>query len=125
MVTDLNFLRTNCSDQFDTDLAIDEYIDFDCELSTNQSILIDNHIHEVLGNSADVSSDEDGMEVSEVESMRKPLIKEVRRAIEMLKEFSFYSEFREGIMKLVRKVNQNVKRLEQKTIECHRFFQEN
>ena len=125
MVTNLNFLRTNYSDQFDTDLAIDEYIDFDCELSTNQSILIDNHIHEVLGNSADVSSDEDGMEVSEVESMRKPLIKEVRRAIEMLKKFSFYSEFPEGIMKLVRKVNQNVKSLEQKTIECPRFFQEN
>ena len=125
MVTNLNFLRTNYSDQFDTDLAIDEYIDFDCELSTNQSILIDNHIHEVLGNSADVSSDEDGMEVSEVESMRKPLIKEVRRAIEMLKKLSFYSEFPEGIMKLVRKVNQNVKSLEQKTIECPRFFQEN
>ena len=75
-------MRRNYSDQVDTDFAIDEYIDFDCELSTNQSILTDKDIiHEVLGNSAKVSSGEDHMEVSEIESIRKPLIKEVRGAI--------------------------------------------
>ena len=34
LATNLNFLRTNYSDQVDTDLATDEYIDFDRELST-------------------------------------------------------------------------------------------
>ena len=58
LAIDLNFLRTNCSDQVDTDLATDEYIDFDRELLTKQSILIDKDIiHEVVGNSADVTSD--------------------------------------------------------------------
>lgn len=58
LAIDLNFLRTNCSDQVDTDLATDEYIDFDRELLPKQSILIDKDIiHEVVGNSAGVTSD--------------------------------------------------------------------
>ena len=78
LATNFIFLRTNYSDQIDTDPA--KYIDFDRELSTNQSILTDKHIiHKVLRNSADVSSDEDDMEVSKVESITKPLIEEVRR----------------------------------------------
>ena len=65
----------------------------------NQSILIGKDIiHEVLGNSADVNSDEDNMEVSEAESVRKPLIEEVRRVTEMLEEFNLYLEFGERIM---------------------------
>ena len=40
LATDFNFLRINYSNQVDTDLAMDEYIDFDRELPTNQSILI-------------------------------------------------------------------------------------
>ena len=67
--------RSNYSDQVDIHFAIDEYLDFDRELSTIQSILTDKDIiHEVLGNSADASSDEDDMEVSEVEFIRKSLI---------------------------------------------------
>ena len=43
------------------------YTDFDRELSANQSILTGKDIiHEVLGNSADVSSNEDDMTVSSV-----------------------------------------------------------
>ena len=41
----------------------------------------------------DVSLDEDDMKVSEVESLRKPLIEEVRTAIEVLEKFSLHSEF--------------------------------
>ena len=78
LATNLIFLRTNYSDQIDTNPA--KYIDFDRELSTNQSILTGKHIiHKALRNSADVSSDEDDKEVSEVESITKPLIEEVRR----------------------------------------------
>ena len=76
LATDLNFLRTNY-----IDLAIDEYIDFDRELSTNQNILRGKDIiDKVLGNS-------DDKKLSAEESVRKPLI-EVRGAIEMLEEFS-------------------------------------
>ena len=65
----------------------------------NQSILIGKDIiHEVLGNSTDVNSDESDMEVSEAESVRKPLIEEVRRVTDMLEEFSLYLEFGERIM---------------------------
>ena len=78
-------MRTNYSNQVNTDFAVDEYIDFDRELSTKQNILADKDIiYEVLGNFVDVSSDDDDMEMSEVESVRKSLIEEVRRAIEML-----------------------------------------
>lgn len=40
----------------------------------------------------------DDTEVREVESIRKPLIEAVGKAIEILEEFSFYSDFWEGIM---------------------------
>ena len=85
-------------------------------MSTNQSILIDkNIIHKVLRNSANVSSDEDGMEVSEVEPIRKSLVEEVRRAIEILEEFSLYLKLGEGMIKSVKEVNHYVYREEQKT----------
>lgn len=114
--TDLNFLRINYSNQVDTDLAMDEYIDFDRELPTNQSILTDKDIiHEVLGNSVDVNSDEDDLEVSKEEFIKRLLIEEVRTAIKMLEELSFYSEFRKGIMKSVTEVNHYVDTSEQKT----------
>ena len=73
----------------------------------NQSILISKDIiHKVLRNSADVNSDEYDMEVSEAESVRKPLIEEVIRVTEMLEEFSLYLEFGEKIMKSVSKRSQ-------------------
>ena len=78
----------------------DEYVDFDRELSTTQRILTEkNIIHEVLGNSAEVSSDEDDMKVSEAESIRKPLIEEVRTVTEILDKFNLYSKFGDMIMK--------------------------
>ena len=40
----------------------------------------------------------DDMEVREAESIRKPLIEAVGKAIEILEEFSFYSDFWEGIL---------------------------
>ena len=89
LATDWNFFRTNYSDQVDTNLTIGEHIFFDLELWSNRSILTDKDIiHEVLGNCTDASSDENDMEVSEEESIRKPLKEKVRRGIEMLEEFS-------------------------------------
>ena len=49
------------------------------------------------------------------EVLWEPLIEEVRRAIELLEEFSLYSEFGKGIIKSVREVNHYVNREEQKT----------
>ena len=73
MAIDLNFLRTNYSDQIDIDLAIDEYTDFDRELLTNQSTLI----HEV--------------------PLKKPLIEEVRRAIEIKRNIAFIRILGKGL----------------------------
>ena len=89
--------------------------DIDRELSTNQIILTDKNItHKVVGNSADVSSDEDDIEVSEIESIRKPLIEEVKRALKFWEEFSFYSELGKRIIKSVREVNHYIDKKEQK-----------
>ena len=49
------------------------------------------------------------------EVLWEPLTEEVRRAIELLEEFSLYSEFGKGIIKSVREVNHYVNREEQKT----------
>ena len=49
------------------------------------------------------------------EVLREPLIEEVRRAKELLEEFSLYSEFGKGIIKSVREFNHYVNRKKQKT----------
>ena len=54
-------------------------------------------------------------QVSEVESIRKPLIEEVRGAIATLEKFSLYSKFWEESIRLVREVNHYIDREEQKT----------
>ena len=46
---------------------------------------------------------------------QEPLIWEVRRSMEMLEDFSLYSELGEGIMNLVKEVNHYVDREDQKT----------
>ena len=48
------------------------------------------------------------MKVREVESIRKPLIEEVRTDIETLEKFSLYSKFGEVVMKSTRRVNHYV-----------------
>ena len=63
----------------------------------------------------DVSLDEDDMKVSEVESLRKPLIEEVRTAIEVLEKFSFYSKFGKWLWSLsegstITSIGKNIKR---------------
>ena len=48
------------------------------------------------------------MKVREVESIRKPVIEEVRTDIETLEKFSLYSKFGEVVMKSTRRVNHYV-----------------
>ena len=45
--------------------------------------------------------------------MRKPLMEEVKSAIEMLEKFSMYSDFGEDILKSVRQVSHFIEREEQ------------
>ena len=76
-------MKTNFESQIDGDLTIDDYIDFDRELCTNQSTISDKDIiREVLNQPVEQSWDEEDDDDPGVAEMRKPLMEEVKSAIE-------------------------------------------
>ena len=118
METDLQFLKTNSKSQVDGDLTVNDYIDFDRELCTNQSTFSDKDIiREVLNHPVEESSDEedddDDDDDDDVVEMRKPLMEEVKSAIEMLEKFSPYSDFGEDVLESTRLVSHFIARKEQ------------
>ena len=89
--------------QVDGALTIDDYIDFDRELCTNQSAISDKDIIcEVLNHTVEESSEEEDDDDSGVIYTRKTLIEEVKSALEILEIISLYSDFSEDISKSIR-----------------------
>ena len=87
-------------------LTIDDYIDFDRELCTNQSAISDKDIIcEVLSHPVEESSEEDDDDDPGVIYKRKPLIEEVKSALEISEKISLYSDFSEDISKSIRQVS--------------------
>ena len=77
-------MKANFKSQVDGDLTNGDYIDFDRELCTNQSTISDKDIIcEVLNHPTEESSHEKDHGAGVIE-MRKPLMEEVKSAIEML-----------------------------------------
>ena len=103
METDLQLLKTNFKSQVDEELKIDDYIDFDQQLWTNQSTIFDKDIIcKVLNHLVEESSDEGDDGDAGVAEMTKWLTEEVKSAIGMLEKFSLYSDFGEDILKSIR-----------------------
>ena len=77
---DLSILKERFADQIDTDISLDEYVDFDIEVSTSHGKLKNAEIiAEVTGTQEDNSDDEESDNV-EGEPIIKPGIEEVQKA---------------------------------------------
>ena len=70
-------------------------------------------IREVFNHPVEESSDMKDDDDAGVVEMRKPLMGEVKSAIEMLEKFSLYSDFGEDIFKSIRHVSHFIEREEQ------------
>ena len=78
---DLSILKERFADQIDTDISLDEYVDFDIEVSTSHGKLKNAEIiAEVTGTQEDNSDDEESDNVED-EPIIKPGIEEVQKAI--------------------------------------------
>ena len=94
-------------------MTLDDCIDFDRELCTKKSTFSDKDIiREVLNYPVEDSSHKDNNDAGAAE-MKKPSMKEVKSAIEMLEKFSLHSNFSEDIMKPILQVRHIVEREEQ------------
>ena len=103
---DLQFLKTNFKSEVDGDLTIDDCIDFDQELCTNQSTISEKDIIcKVLNHPVQENSDEEDDDDASVVEMRKLSMEEVKSAIEMLEKFSLYSDLGEDTLKSIWQVN--------------------
>lgn len=104
---DLQFLKTNFKSEVDGDLTIDDCIDFDQELCTNQSTISEKDIIcKVLNDPVEENSgEEDDDDDASVVEMRKLSMEEVKSAIEMLEKFSLHSDLGEDTLKSIWQVN--------------------
>ena len=88
---DLSLLKGRFADLFDADISLDEYVNFDIEVSTSHNKLTNAEIiAEVTGNQEDNSDDEESNN-AEGEPIIKPGIEEVQKAIGILENFSLCS----------------------------------
>ena len=96
---DHSILKEGFSDQIAPDISLDEYADFDIEVSTSHGKLTNAEIiTEVTGTQEDSSDDEESDNV-EGEPIIKPWIKKEQKAIGILEDFSLYSKLGEAMMR--------------------------
>ena len=85
---DLSILKERFTNQIDPDVSLDEYVDFDIEVSTSHGKLTNAEIiAEITGTQEDNSDDEESDNL-EGEPIIKLGIEEVQRAIGILGDFS-------------------------------------
>ena len=107
---DLSISKERFADQIDADISLDEYVDFDIEVSTSHGKLTNAEIiAEVTGTQEDNSDDEESDNV-EGEPVIKPGLEEVQKAIGILEDFSLYSKFGEAMMSSLKEMNFNVEK---------------
>ena len=103
-------MKERFADQIDADISLDEYVDFDIEVSTSFSKLTNAEIiAEVTRTQEDNSDDEESGNV-EGEPIIKPEIEEVQKAIGILEHFSLYYKFGEAVMRSLKELNFSVEK---------------
>ena len=92
-------LKEKFGEQIDTDITLDEYIDFDHDVSTTHGKLSDREIlAEIIGRQEE-DSDEDEEDYDYGESIVKPGIEQAREVIRIIEEFSLLSQFGEAMLR--------------------------
>ena len=125
--SDLVYLKEKFGEQIDTDITLDEYIDFDHDVSTTHGKLSDREIlAEIIGRQEE-DSDEDEDENDDGEPIVKPGIEQAREAIRILEDFSLFSQFGEAMLRSLKEINRVVLTKEQctkKQVPITDFFKE-
>ena len=104
---DLSILKERFAVQIDGDISLDEYVDFDIEVSTSHSKLTN---AEIIAEVTGTQEDDEGSDNVEGEPIIKPGIEEVQKAIGILEDFSLYSKFGEAMMRSLKELNFNVEK---------------
>ena len=107
---DLSILKERFADQIDADISLDEYVDFDIEVSATHGKLTNAKIiAEVTGTQEDNSDDKESDNV-DGEPIIKPGMEEMQKVIGILEDFSLYSKFKEAMMRSLKELNLNVEK---------------
>ena len=121
----LSILKERFADQTDADISLDEYVDFDIEVSTSYGKLTNaGTIAEVTGAQEDNSDGEEN-DHAEGEPIIKPGIKEVQKATGILEDFKLYSKFGKAMMRSFKELNFNVEIeyiFNKKYVSCKKYF---
>ena len=96
---DLSILKERFADQIDADISLDEYVDFDIEVSTSHGKLTNAEI--ITDND---NSDNEENDNVEGEQIIKPRIKEVQKAI------GLYSKLAGALIRSLKELNFNIKK---------------
>ena len=88
---DLSILKERFADQIDTDISPDKYVNFDMEVSTSHGKLTNAEIIAEVTETQKDNSDDEESDNAEGEPIIKLGIEEIQKAIEILEDFSLYS----------------------------------
>ena len=111
---DLSVLKERFANQIDADITLDEYIDFDIEVSTTYGKLTNAEIIAEVNEIQEDNSDGEESDNVEGETITKPKIEEARKAIKILEDFSLFSKFGEVMMKSLKELNCYVEKDDQR-----------
>ena len=107
---DISILKERFADQTDADISLDEYLDFDIDVSAWHGKLTNVEIiAEVTGTQED-NSDDEGSDNVKGKPIIKPGIEEVQKAIRILESFSLYFNFGEAMMRSLKELNLNLEK---------------
>ena len=97
-------------EQIDADISLEEYVDFNVEVSTSHRKLTNAEITAGVTGTQEGNSDKKESEIVESEPIIKSGIKDVQKAIGILEDFSLYSKFGEAMMRSLKELNLNVEK---------------
>ena len=92
------------------DISLDEYVDFDTEVSTSHVKLTNAEIFAEVTRAQEGNFDKEERYNEEGEPIIKPRIEKVQKAIRILEDFSLYSKFGEAMMRSPKEFDSNVEK---------------
>ena len=92
------------------DISLDEYVDFDTEVSTSHGKLTNAEILADVTRTQEGNSGKEERYNEEGEPIIKPGIEEVQKAIRILEDFSLYSKFGEAMTRSPKEFDSNVEK---------------
>lgn len=109
---DLSYIKRRFPDHIDSTISVEDFIDFDIEMSTSHtSLKTADIIADITGTQDEEDEeDEEDDDDKDEDNLSRPTAEQVRSAITVLEDLSVFSKFGEEMLASLKDLNKNIKR---------------